>query len=144
MKIPPGVADGAKIRIRGKGKESAGGGLPGDLYLKVSVEPHPYFRREGRDIYVELPVSFTEAALGTRVDVPTLGGTTAVRVPAGVSSGQKLRLKGKGIPASGTDNQAGDQYAVIKIVSPSKLSPEAEKLLKEFQQVCKFEPERFK
>ncbi|NIA07887.1 MAG: J domain-containing protein, partial [Actinobacteria bacterium] len=142
--IPPGVTDGAKIRIRGKGKPSAGRAPAGDLYLKVSVEPHPYFWREGQDIYVELPISFTEAALGTRVDVPTLHGTTAVRVPAGVSSGQKLRLRGKGVPASKANAQAGDQYAVIKIVSPSKLSPEAEKLLKQFQQVCKFEPERFK
>ena len=144
VKIPPGVADGAKIRIRGKGKASARGGPAGDLYLKVSVKNHPHFRREGRDIYIELPVSLTEAALGTRVDVPTLDGTTAVRVPAGVSSGQKLRLKGKGVPAAGADNEAGDQYAVIKIVSPKKLSPEAEKLLKKFEQECKFEPDRFK
>ena len=144
VKIPPGVTDGSKIRIRGKGRPSAGRAPAGDLYLKVSVEPHPYFWREGRDIYVELPVSFAEAALGARLDVPTLHGNTAVKVPAGVSSGQKLRLKGKGIAASGASAQAGDQYAVIKIVSPSKLSPKAEKLLKEFQQVCKFEPERFK
>jgi len=144
VKIPPGVGDGSKIRIRGKGRPSAGRGPAGDLYLKVKIEPHAYFRREGRDIYVDLPVSFTEAALGTRLDVPTLHGTTAVKVPAGVSSGQKLRLRGKGIPAAKAGGKAGDQYAVIKIVSPSKLSPEAEKLLKQFQQVCKFEPERFK
>ena len=144
VKIPPGVSDGSKIRIRGKGKPSPGNAPPGDLYLKVTVQPHQYFWREGRDIYVELPVSFTEAALGTRLDVPTLDGTTSVTVPPGVSSGQKLRLKGKGIPASGSNAQRGDQYAIIKIVSPPKLSPEAEKLLKQFQQVSKFEPERFK
>ncbi len=144
VKIPAGVADGSKIRIRGKGRSSAGKGPAGDLYLKVNIEPHAYFQREGRDIYVDLPVSFTEAALGTRLDVPTLHGTTAVKVPAGVSSGQKLRLRGKGVPAAGAGSKAGDQYAVMRIVSPSKLSPEAEKLLKQFQQVCKFEPERFK
>ena len=143
VKIPPGVADGQRIRIRGKGKPSSGGAAAGDLYLKVSIEPHPHFRREDRDIYVELPVSFTEAALGTKVDVPTLEGTTKVTVPAGVSSGQKLRLKGKGI-AAGKAGERGHQYVVIKIVSPPKLSPKAKDLLQEFKKECDFEPERFK
>ena len=144
VKIPPGVADGSKIRIRGKGRPSSAGAPPGDLYLKVSVQPHPYFWREARNIYVELPVSFAEAALGTKLDVPTLHGTTSVTVPPGVSSGQKLRLKGKGVPAAGSNAQPGHQYVVIKIVSPPKLTPEAEKLLKQFQQETNFKPERFK
>ena len=144
VKIPPGVADGSKIRIRGKGRPSSAGAPPGDLYLKVSVQPHPYFWREARNIYVELPVSFAEAALGTKLGVPTLHGTTSVTVPPGVSSGQKLRLKGKGVPAAGSNAQPGHQYVVIKIVSPPKLTPEAEKLLKQFQQETNFKPERFK
>ena len=144
VKIPPGVADGQRIRVRGKGKPSLAGAAPGDLYLKVSIEPHAHFRRQDRDIYVELPVSFTEAALGTKLDVPTLEGNSKVTVPAGVSSGQKLRLKGKGIAAGKAGGQRGDQYVVIKIVSPPKLCPKAKELLKEFEKACDFEPERFK
>ena len=144
VKIPPGISDGSKIRIRGKGSPSPSGAAPGDLYLKVAVEPHPYLWRQDRDIYVELPISFTEAALGTKLDVPTLEGTTTLNVPPGVSSGQKLRLRDKGIPAATASSQRGHQYVLIKIVSPPKLSPEAEKLLRQFQQAFDYKPDRFK
>ena len=142
-KIPPGVADGSRIRIRGKGRASATGGPAGDLYLQVSIEPHKYFWREGRDIYIELPISYYEAAAGTKVDVPTLQGTSSVNVPPGVNSGQKLRLREKGIPPATPADQKGHQYVVIKIVSPPKLNAKAKDLLKEFDKECDYKPERF-
>ena len=144
VKIPPGVDDGSRIRIRGKGRASPTSGPPGDLYLAVSVEPHPYFWRENRDVYLELPITFTEAALGTKIDVPTLGGTTTLKVPPGVSSGQKLRLRDKGIPPATASAKPGHQYVVIKIVSPTKLNPKAKQALKDFQQACDYKPDRFK
>ena len=143
-KIPPGVDNGSKIRIRGKGHPAPAAGTPGDLYLQINVKPHPHLRREGRDIYVELPVTFAEAALGTSLEVPTLQTPTTVTVPAGVSSGQKLRLRDKGIPPDKKSQQHGHQYVVIKIVSPKDISPKAAKLLKEFQEACPQQIDRFK
>ncbi|MCK4851177.1 MAG: DnaJ domain-containing protein, partial [Phycisphaerae bacterium] len=144
VKIPPGVDDGSRIRIRGKGRASPTGGPRGDLYLQVAVEPHPYFWRRGRDIYLELPITFAEAALGTTVDVPTLEGTTTLKVPPGVSSGQKLRLREKGIPPATPSGRPGHQYVLIKIVTPPKLTPKARQALKDFQQACDYKPDRFK
>ena len=144
VKIPPGVDDGSRIRIRGKGRASPTAGPPGDLYLAVTVEPHPYFWRKNRDIYLELPITFTEAAFGTKVDVPPLDGTTTLKVPPGVSSGQKLRLRDKGIPPATASAKPGHQYVVIKIVSPTKLNPKAKQALKDFQQACDYKPDRFK
>jgi len=144
VKIPPGVDDGSRIRIRGKGGASPTAGPHGDLYLEVTVESHPYFWRQGRDIYLELPITFAEAALGTTVDVPTLEGTSSLKVPPGVSSGQKLRLREKGIPAATPSGRAGHQYVLIKIVSPPKLTPKAKQALKDFQQACNYKPDRFK
>lgn len=144
VKIPPGVDDGSRIRLRGKGGLSASGGPPGDLYLEVKIEPHPYFWRQGRDVYLELPLTFAEAALGTTVDVPTIQGTTSLKVPPGVSSGQKLRLREKGIPPAKPSGQPGHQYVLIKIVSPEKLNPKAKQALKDFQQASEQKLERFK
>ena len=144
VKIPPGVDDGSRIRIRGKGGASPSGGPRGNLYLEVTVEAHPHFWRDGRDIYLELPLTFAEAALGTTVDVPSLEGTSSLKVPPGVSSGQKLRLRDKGIPAATPSGRAGHQYVVIKIVSPPKLTAKARQALKDFQQACNYNPDRFK
>jgi len=144
VKIPPGVDDHSRIRIRGKGRASATGGPRGDLYLEVTVQSHPFFWRDGRDIYVELPLTFTEAAFGTSLDIPTLEGTTTLKVPPGVSSGQKLRLREKGIPPASASQSPGHQYVVIKIVSPAKLTPKAKQALKDFQKACDYKPDRFK
>lgn len=122
VSIPPGTADGAKLRVRGAGSPSSNGGPPGDLILQVHVQPHPWFRREGRDVLIDLPLSITEAALGATVAVPTLSGRAEVVVPPGTSSGQRLRLKGQGV--SGADGVAGDLYVVIKIVAPKDLTEE--------------------
>ncbi|MCX5654559.1 MAG: J domain-containing protein [Planctomycetota bacterium] len=127
VRIPPGVRDGQRLRLRGKGSPGVGGGPAGDLYLVIRVEPHPYFRREGQDIYIDVPISVSEAALGTTVDVPTIHGRTAVRIPPGTASGTKLRLRGQGVSdAQGIGR--GDQYCAVKIVPPRKLSDEQRKV----------------
>jgi len=131
VRIPTGVENDDKVRVPGKGHAGAGGGPPGDAYLIVTVEPHPLFRREGHDLYCEVPVSIVTAALGGTTDVPTLDGKTTVSVPAGTRSGQKLRLKGKGVPATGA-RAAGDLYAVIQIHPPKKLDDRSRELLEEF------------
>ena len=117
VRIPPGVTDGGRLRIPGKGGEGLGGGEPGDLWIQVRVEPHPIFRRDGRDLELELPITLAEAIAGGRVEVPTLEGRASVTIPPGTSSGSRLRLRGQGVPASRT-TPAGDLYARIKIVVP--------------------------
>jgi DnaJ-class molecular chaperone len=121
VRIPPGIESGGQLRLRGKGAPGMGGGPAGDLVLRVSVAPHPWFRREGLDIVVEVPISIAEAALGTSVEVPLLEGTATLRVPAGTGSGKRLRLKGKGVKAkAGT----GDLHAVIRVEAPRTLADE--------------------
>jgi len=132
VRIPPGVRDGQRLRLRGQGGPGFGGGPPGDLYLVIRVEEHPYFRREGQDVYIDLPITVTEAALGTTVDVPTVHGRTAVHVPPGTASGMKLRLKGQGVPGA-TGKTRGDQYCVIRIVPPKRLDDRERKLFEELR-----------
>lgn len=113
VKIPAGVTDGAVIRLGGQGESSPRGGSAGDLLLTVHIDPHPYFRREGQDILLDVPVTPAEAVLGAKIDVPTLKeGPVVLTVPPGTSSGMKLRLRGKGIA------DQGDQFVVVKIVAP--------------------------
>ena len=131
VRIPPGVEDGARLRLAGQGSSGAAGGPPGDLYLDVRVAPHPLFRREGRDLHVEVPVGLAKAALGGSVDVPTLEGRSTIAIPPGTRSGQKLRLKGRGVPASGA-RPAGDLYALVQIVPPKSLDERSRALLEEF------------
>ncbi len=118
VKIPPGIEEGKRIRLRGQG-EAVVGGTPGDLLLTVHVEPHPYFQRKGNDLIVRVPVTLAEAALGAKVDIPTPKGTVTLQIPPGTSSGQKLRVRGYGVaPPSGP---AGDLLAEIQIVLPKTL-----------------------
>lgn len=132
VKIPAGVSDGQRIRVRGKGQSAGPGGSPGDLYIVTRVAPHPYFRRLENDIYVDLPLTLSEAALGTKVRIPTLDGQTLLTVPAGTASGAKLRLKAQGVkPAGG--KPAGDLYAVVRIVPPKELTPAQRDLLERFR-----------
>ena len=126
VKIPPGVKEGSRVRIRGRGEEGIGGEA-GDLYIVTQVRPHPYYRREGVDVYVDLPVSLYEALLGTKVDVPTLDGAVQLTVPPGTSSGSKLRIKGRGIERAGAK---GDQFVVVKVVVPRELSEEDRELVR--------------
>ena len=128
VKIPPGVNDGGRIRLKGKGQPGRAGA--GDMYITVHVRKHRYFRRDGENIYVDVPVSITEASLGAKVDVPSIDGITRVTIPAGTASGTKLRLKGKGI-ARARQAERGDQYIVLQIIPPKNVSAKAKKLLEE-------------
>lgn len=129
--IPAGIRDRGTIRLRGQGAPGVNGGPPGDLLVTVRVAPHPYFRREENNLVIEVPVTITEAALGAKVEVPTLDeGTVLVTVPPGTASGTKLRLRGKGVPDPLTGVR-GDQLCQIKIVPPKKLTPRARELLEQ-------------
>lgn len=120
VKIPPGVTEGSRVRVRGKGDPGAGGGRSGDLYIVVHVKPHPHFRREGHDIYLDVPISVPEAIRGAKITIPTIDGPTVLTVPSGTSSGQRLRLREKGAPNPKKKGHRGDQYVVIKLVVPPK------------------------
>lgn len=124
--IPAGTETGATLRLRGQGQPGMGGGPAGDALIEITVSPHPQFRREGTDIYVEVPVSITEAVLGAKITVPTIDGSVSMSVPAGSNSGAKLRLRGRGVPVKG--GTAGDQYVTLKLMLPTP--PDQE--LKEF------------
>ncbi len=123
VKIPKGVKDGQKIRLAGKGNPGSHGAAAGDFLLVCSIRPHAYFRREGADILLDVPISLSEAALGTGVEVPTVDGPVTVTIPPGTSSGAKLRLKGRGLAVRGTPSR-GDQFVVIEIVAGQALSDE--------------------
>jgi DnaJ-class molecular chaperone len=138
VKIPPGVDNGSKIRVKGKG-ESTGRTAKGDLYLRIKVKPHALFKRKNDDIYVEVPVSIYEAALGKNIDVPTIDGTAKVSIPKGVQSGTKLRLKGKGVPNLKTKRR-GDQYVEVKIVMPDKIDENERKKFQELEDSSSYNP----
>jgi curved DNA-binding protein len=139
--IPRGVRDGQRIRLAGEGGAGVAGGPPGDLFLRVRLKPHPRFRVEGRDLYVDLAVSPWEAALGAEVPVPTLEGNAQVKVPPGSSSGRRLRLRGQGLPGS-RGAQPGDLYAVVTIRVPKKLTRKERELFERLASVSKFDPRR--
>lgn len=133
VKVPAGVADGQKIRVRGKGSPSQTGGAPGDLMLTVTVRKHPVFERDGLNLKFKLPVTFTEAVLGATVEVPTLGGSTVkLKVQPGTPSGRIMRVKGRGIK---TSKGTGDLLAEVQVAVPSHLSAEAQEALEAFQKV---------
>jgi len=119
--IPAGIDSGQSLRLKGQGPRAPRGVAPGDLYLEIEVEPHPFFQRKEYDIHIELPVTLTEAVLGATVKVPTIHGAVALKVPRGSNSGATLRLKGKGVAAAG---KSGDQYVKLRVVLPDP--PDAE------------------
>lgn len=138
VKIPCGILPGQKIRLSGQGGEGMGGGRQGDLYLKVDIEPHPIYRVEGKDLYMDLPITPWEAALGTEVQLSTLSGSLSLKIRPGTQSGQKLRMRGKGMPSS--KGEKGDLYAVITIQVPKELSEKEKKLFEELKKVSGFSP----
>jgi len=138
LKVPPGTTSGMKLRLRGKGTLTPRG-QRGDLIVEVLVDPHPYFKIDGRDLSIEVPITVDEALLGVRVEVPTLEGTRTVPIPAGTSSGGKLRLKGQGVPARG-DKPAGDMYVVMKIVVPKTLDETARARVEELKSALNTRP----
>lgn len=138
VKIPPGIQEGQRIRLAGQGSPGVGSAPSGDLYLEVHFKPHPLFRAEGRDIYLDLPVTPWEAALGAKMAVPTLGGKVELKIPSGAQTGQKLRLKGRGLPG----RPPGDHYVVLRIVTPPADSEEAKALYEKMARTMPMNPRR--
>lgn len=132
VKIPAGVTSGQQIRLAGQGAPGLRGGPAGDLYLEVEILPHRFFRVDGKDVHLDLPIAPWEAALGASLKVPTLGGAVTMKIPAGARPGQKLRLKGRGLPG----RNPGDEYVHLQIITPPAHTPEArdfyERMAKEF------------
>ncbi|MEA2476706.1 MAG: molecular chaperone DnaJ [Actinomycetota bacterium] len=139
VRIPPGVKDGARIKVAGKGGPAPDGGQPGDLFVVTHVAPHEFFRQKGNgDLEITVPVTFTEAALGTQLTVPTLDGSVTVKVPAGTRNGKRLRVRGRGAPRGKSGR--GDLFVVIEVEVPQKLTKEEKELLEQFAQVHKGNP----
>lgn len=128
VRIPSGVEDGQTLTVSGKGEGGINGGLPGDLYIQVNVKEHDVFERDGLNLYMEMPITFSQAALGGNVEIPTLNGSCTLKIPAGTQTGTKFKIGGKGI-VDGRTNTAGHLYVVVKIVTPTKLTPEQKNLL---------------
>lgn len=138
VNIPKGIRAGQQIRLAGQGAPGMGGGSPGDLYLEIGFAPHPRYRVDGRDLYLDLPVAPWEAALGASVRVPTPDGALEMTVPAGSQTGRKLRLKGRGIPGS----PAGDLYVMLKLVLPAADSEAAQAIYRQMAKDLAFDPRR--
>jgi molecular chaperone DnaJ len=142
VNIPAGVDDNINVRVTGEGEAPPrGGGTPGNLFVALTVKPHEYFKRQGTDIIYELPVSFADAALGAEVEVPTMDGKEALKVPPGTQSGHSFRLKGKGVPIIHSANR-GDQHVIVKVETPKSLTPRQRELLREFAEIEKQQIER--
>jgi molecular chaperone DnaJ len=143
FRIKPGTRDGQRIRLAGRGNAGMDGGAAGDLYLIIKVGSHPVFTRNGDDIYVTVPVTVSEAALGAKIEVPTIdthdgGGRTQLKIPPGTQTGQKLRLREKGVPNASRESTRGDQIVEVKIVVPKVQDERSKEILREF---AKLNPE---
>lgn len=134
VSIPAGIDEGQQIRLSGKGEPGKNGGPAGDLFVVVRVNPHEYFQREGDNIFLELPITFAQAALGDEIEVPTVHGAVNIKVPAGTQTGKTFRLRGKGAPNVRGYGQ-GDQHVKIRVVTPTKLTTRQKEILKEFNQL---------
>ncbi|MBI3402346.1 MAG: J domain-containing protein [Acidobacteria bacterium] len=134
INVPPGLADGARIRVPGKGHAGRDSGDSGDLYITVHVQPHPLFRREGDDLHLTVPVAVHEAALGAKIDVPGVDGPARLRVPPGTQSGQRFRLRERGMP-SPRDGRRGDLVVEVKLVLPKILDERSKEILREFGKI---------
>jgi len=142
IRVKPGTRDGQRIRIAGKGNAGANGGAPGDLYIIIRIGEHPVFHRDGDDIYVSVPVAAWEAALGAKIEVPTIDGRSQLRVPPGTQSGQKLRLREKGVPSATKEDVRGDQIVEVKIVVPEARDLKVRELWQELQNLTPEDPRR--
>ncbi len=129
VKIPVGVTEGSRIRLKGKGGSGIGDGSPGDLLLRVRIAPHTIFQTEGKDLLVDVPIAVWEAALGAKIEVPTLDGGVSMSVPPGVLSGKRFRLRGKGLPTK--NGESGDLYASVRIVVPESLTADERELFEQ-------------
>ena len=132
--VPPGLADGARVRVPGKGHAGRNGGEAGHLYVTVNVPAHAIFRREGDDLHLTVPIAVHEAALGARVEVPSLNGPLRLRVPPGTQAGQRFRLRERGV-ASPRDGRRGDLVVEVRLVLPRLLDERSKELLREFGRI---------
>lgn len=140
VKIPKGVSDGQTLRLRGKGAPGHGAGAAGDAYVTLSIKPHPVFSREGDDIVMTLPITLDEAVLGGKVEVPTIDGPVKVSIPQGATSGQTLRLRGRGIAAK--DRVAGDQRIELKIAMPKTVDEDLARFMEEWRKTHTYDPRK--
>jgi curved DNA-binding protein len=140
INIPKGATDGQRLRLPGKGGPGRNGGKPGDLYVKLQFKPHPLYRVEGHNLYLDLPLAPWEGALGAKILVPTLGGPVELTIKPGTTTGQRLRLARRGLPKA--DGSAGDMYAVVQIEVPKTLSPRERELYEELASVSAFNPRK--
>ncbi len=141
VRIPAGVRTGSRVRVPGRGNAGTAGEPAGDLYIITDVQPHPYFDRRGDDIYSSVPITVTEAALGAKIEVPTIDGRSLLRIPPGTNSGQKLRLREKGVP-SVRNGHRGDQYVELQVVVPRPGDERVRELLKELQKIAPEDPRK--
>lgn len=141
VKIPPGVENGSNVRVQGKGHAGRVGGPPGDLYIVTRVRPHPFFERKGDNIYCEVPITVTEAALGAKIEVPTVDGKASMRIPPETSSGQVFRLRDMGVPHLKGPGR-GDQFVTIKIILPRNLDTRSQELFRELGRLHPEDPRR--
>jgi molecular chaperone DnaJ len=139
VKIPPGVDTGSKIRVAGKGEAGRHGGPPGDLYILTKVRPHSFYDRKGDNLYVEIPITVTEAALGASIEVQTLDGQVMMKIPPGTQSGQTFRLPGKGMPHLKGEGR-GDQFVRVRIMLPRNLDERSQQLLRDFERLNPYNP----
>jgi molecular chaperone DnaJ len=146
VRIPPGTQDGARLRVSGKGNGGTGGGPPGDLYLVVNVEPHTFFERVGDDIYIKVPITVTEAALGAKIEVPTIDlarpdgvGRATMKVPPGTQSGQKFRIRERGVESPRT-GQRGDQFVEVSVQVPHVMDERSKEILRELARLNPEDP----
>jgi molecular chaperone DnaJ len=139
VRIPAGVDTGSKVRIQRKGNVGLGGGPYGDLFISIEVDPHSFFKRQGSNIYVTVPITISEATLGAKIEVPTLQGKTKIRLPPGTKSGQKFRLRSKGAPKAGKKTH-GDQFVEVSIVPPPFDNEKIRELMKEIDLVSHQKP----
>ena len=141
VKIPPGISEGARIRLAGQGGTSLGGGTAGDLYLTIHIAPHPIFKVDGNNLEIDCLLAPWEAALGAKVAIPTLQGQAFITIPPGTESGQRLRLRGKGMPQK-RGLEPGDLVAIIKIIVPRQMSAKEKSLFEELAKVSTFSPRK--
>jgi molecular chaperone DnaJ len=141
VRIPAGVANGARVRVPGKGNAGTMSAPPGDLYLRIVVHPHEVFERRGDDLYTKVPVTVTEATLGAKIEVPTIDGRSLVRIPPGTNSGKTLRLREKGAPSARTGSR-GDQYVEVQVVVPPPTDERVRNLMKELETVAPGDPRK--
>jgi molecular chaperone DnaJ len=141
VRIPPGVANGGRVRVPGKGNAGTMGAPAGDLYLRVEVKPHPFFERRGNDLYTKVPVTVPEATLGSKIEVPTIDGRSIVRIPPGTNCGKTLRLREKGV-TSARNGSRGDQYVEIQVVVPQPTDERVRNLMKELENVAPADPRK--